>query len=251
MKKIAFHTFITDENIVRLGALKMIQSFKHFHPDIPLYVFNTKHLVQQCIDYKQHMRFTSPLMCKLLEDKYETIVHIDSDIIVTDRFDEILECDYDVAIARNNSDHGTAGCGFGSTINGRIPFEIYANCGLYSIRKKEILNTWIELNAKYGKNYQAFEQDIFNLMITSTQGLNIKLLDPIDSNIYYGTSNSYGKTRHNESWKDVVLKDGKCYLNNKLIKAFHDAGGAEHRLDIDNLFSEEVATHLKQICCIL
>jgi len=251
MEKIAFHTFISDDNAYRLGAFKMIQSFKHFHPEIPLYIFNTKDLVNQAIDYKQHMKFTSPLMCKLLEDKYETIVHIDCDMIVVDRFDEILACDYDVAVVRNNSDYGTAGCNFPLTANGMVPVDRYVNCGLYAIKRKELINKWIELNGKYGEKFTHFEQDTFNIMIHSIPGLNVKFLDPIDSNVYYGTSNLYGKKRHHDSWKDVVVKDGKCYLNNKLVKAFHDAGGDEIRLEIDNLFSEETAEHLKKICYIL
>lgn len=251
MKKIAFHTFITDENVVRLGAFKMIQSFKHFHPDIPLIIFNSKHLAEQCIKYNQDLRFCNPLICKLLEDKYETIVHIDSDMIVVDRFDEILECNYDVAIVRNNSDYNTAGSGPGLTAKGSVNINEYANCGLYAIKNRQILNDWIELNKKIGQEFSHFEQDTFNICIRNIPNLNIKLLDPIESNLYYGTANLYGKARHNESWKDVVVKDGKFYLNNKLIKAFHDAGGGSYRLDIDHLFSSEVAKHIKELCYII
>lgn len=251
MKKIAFHTFITDDNIVNLGAIKMIQSFKHFHPDIPLYIFNTKDWVEQCVKNQVPMKFSSPLMCKLLENEYETIVHIDSDIIVVDRLNEILECDYDVAVVRNNSDLGTAGCGNGLSANGMIPVDEYFNCGLYAIKNKNLLNIWIDMNKKYGEQFTHFEQDIFNIMLRQQNNLKIKFLDHKNSNVYYANSNSYGVSRHNESWQDVILKDGKFYLNNKLIKTFHDAGGGPYRLDIDQLFSKDVGKELKKICCVL
>lgn len=254
MEKIAFNVFITDCNADRIGLYKMINSFKYYHPDIPLYVFGSKIINQQLQKHKIDVKFLNPLMFELLWDKYETVVHIDADCIVTDRMDEILKCDYDIAVVRNNSDQGFAGSNpNGFNLNGAVDKFKYYNLGLFAIRKNEkFIKEWIQMNRDEGMNYLLFEQDTFNKLLLNNNSLKVKLLDPPEEKLYYGVANSYGTITNWDSWKDIQIVDSKLYLNNKLIKVLHNAGGSDvEKLNIDKLFKEPIVTHLKKITCTL
>lgn len=251
MNKIAFCTYVSDDKITYFGTLKMLQSFKRFHPDIPIYVLTNKHIMAELkkLPMFNNFYYLNPVMSRLLADKYETVVHIDSDCIVTDRLEEVLQCDYDVAVVRNNSDNKTAGMGPPETCNGTIDVFKYANCGLIASTKKEFWEEWIYRNVKFQNKYRQHEQDIMNIMLSEGK-YKVKILDSVETNVYYGVANSYGTTSHWDSWKDIKLADdGRLYLNNKIIKVLHHAGGfVQEKLNVDLLFSPEVAHHLKSLC---
>lgn len=250
-KKIAFCTYVSDDKIVYFGLLKMLSSFKKFHPDIPIYVLTNKHISRELkkLPMFNNFYYLNPVMSRLLADKYETVVHIDSDCIVTDRLEEVLECDYDVAIVRNNSDGKTAGNGPPETINGLIDVYKYANCGLIASTKKEFWEEWIYRNIKFQNKYRQHEQDIVNILLSEGK-YKVKILDSIETNVYYGVSNSYGSFTHWDSWKDIKLNENnKLVLNNKTIKVLHHAGGfVQEKLNIEELFSQDVAKYLKDLC---
>jgi len=250
-KKIAFCTYVSDDKIVYFGLLKMLSSFKKFHPDIPIYVLTNKHIFNEIRKFPifNSFYYLNPLMSITLADKYETVVHIDADCIVTDRLEEILQCDYDVAIVRNNSDFKTAGMGPPETANGLIDVFKYANCGLIASTKKEFWEDWIQENVKCINKYRQHEQDIANILLSQGK-YKIKILDSIDNNLYYGVANAYGSHTHWDSWKHIIIGDNnKLYLNNKLIKVLHHAGGfVNEKLNLDDLFSHEVSRYLKDLC---
>jgi len=250
-KKITFCTYVSDDKITYFGLLKMLASFKKFHPDIPIYVLTNKHINAELkkLPMFNNFYYLNPVMSNLLTSKYETVVHIDADCIVTDRLDEILQCDYDVAVVRNNSDKQTAGMGRPETADGKVDVYKYINCGLIASTKKQFWEEWIYRNIKLQNKYRQHEQDIVNLMLAEGR-YKVKILDSINTNLYYGVANAYGTKSHWDSWKEITLeKDNKLYLNNKLIKVLHHAGGfVQEKLNIEELFSPEVSAHLKELC---
>ena len=42
MKKIAVTTWVTDDYVDYIGLNELKRSFKHFHPDVDFFVFDTK-----------------------------------------------------------------------------------------------------------------------------------------------------------------------------------------------------------------
>lgn len=253
-KKIGFITYVTDDKVGYYGTYKMINSFYKFHPDIPLHILSTNDIVREINKYNENsFYYWNPILSKTIAKKYDIVVHIDADCIVADRLEEIIAGDYDVAVVRNNSDFGTAGCGLPCTADGQIEINKYANCGLVASTREDFWDTWILNNQKYKGKFVQHEQDIMNLMLKHSPNLKVKILDSIDKNCYYGISNAYGTKTHWDSWKDIELKDNKLYLNNKIIKVLHHAGGfVPEKLKLNTtLFKEEVAEHLKDLCNII
>ena len=57
--------------------------------------------------------------------------------------------------------------------------------------------------------------------------------------------------KHWESWERIELKEGKLWLDNKLIKLLHYAGGnTPDKFNLTKHFSDEVTDHIKDLCNI-
>jgi hypothetical protein len=115
-KKICFSTWCTDDYRDRAGVEKLQNSIKYFHPDIPLYIYNSEDTNRAVNKYSDFPNLTKNCMIpvqpieKNLYEKFDIIIHVDADSTITGSLDVVFEGDYDVAIVRNNSDGGTAGC---------------------------------------------------------------------------------------------------------------------------------------------
>ena len=259
--KTAFISYIfgNDHAVVNYGTFKMMSSFKKFHPDIPLYMLTEKEInkeVQTVVPMAPD--YFSPLLTRTIADDYDLVVHIDTDVIVTDRLDEILEGDYDIAVARNNADQGSAGCGPPHNLNGEVDVFKYANGGVVASTKKEFWDDWVELNQKNFNKYPMHEQDNLNILLKSGK-YEVKWLDPVDKPLYYNIASAYGDVKrwnghphmHWESWERIEVKDDKLWLDGKLIKMLHYAGGDVFpKFDLTKHFTREVAERLKEICNI-
>ena len=259
--KTAFISYIfgNDHAVVNFGTFKMMASFNRFHPDIPLYMLTEKEInkeVQTVVP--MGLSYLNPLLSRTIADDYDLVVHLDTDVIVTDRLDEILEGDYDIAVARNNADQGSAGCGPPHCLSGEVDIFKYANAGVVASTKKEFWDDWVELNQKNFNKYPMHEQDNLNILLKSGK-YEVKWLDPVDKPLYYNIASAYGDVekwngrwdKHWESWERIEVKDDKLWLDGKLIKMLHYAGG--HTPDKFNLtkhFSDEVTEHIKKLCNI-
>ena len=252
------YVFGNDHKIVSFGTFKMISSFKHYHPDIPLYILTENEINKEAQTVvPMSMAYLNPLMTRTIADDYDLVVHIDSDVIVTDRLDEILEGDYDVAVARNNADQKTAGCGPAYHLDGKVDVFQYANAGIVASTKKEFWDDWVALNQKNFNKYGMHEQDNLNILLASGK-YKVKWLDPPEKPLYYNIASAYGDPKwgghpekHWESWERIELKDEKLWLDGKLIKLLHYAGGnTPDKFNFTKHFSDEVTDHLKAICNI-
>jgi hypothetical protein len=258
--KIGFFTHISDHLFDSFGTQKLINSLKYFHPEIPLHVFGTKELDEEFQrDPWQNWFTINPVMALRLVDSYDMLVHFDADSMVTGRLYELLQGDFEVAGVRNNCDRGTAGC-FSTPakvlkkINGELieVFKVhphqYVNAGLVASTSKKFWKDWVFYNRMFNaKEYNSGEQDILNLLFHSSN-YKTKIIDAIETEVYYGISNSYGTNHHWESWKEIVLSENRLFLNGKQIKILHHAGGhgAIPKLNFD-LFTPEVSEFLTKI----
>jgi hypothetical protein len=259
--KTAFITYVygNDQKIVSYGTFKMINSFYKYHPNIPLYILTDREINKEAQAVTPMAReYFNPLLSRTIADEYDLVVHIDTDVIVTDRLDEVLEGDYDVAVARNNSDQGSAGCGPPHNLNGQVDIHKYANAGLVASTKKEFWDDWIDLNKENFNIHPMHEQDNLNILINSGK-YKIKWLDAVEKPLYYNIASAYGNVErwkghplmHWESWERIELKDEKLWLDGKLIKMLHYAGGDVFpKFDLTKHFPTDVAEHLKSVCNI-
>jgi hypothetical protein len=103
MPKIVFFTWITDnykDTIIDFTNFE--KSFKKFHPDIPLKVFNQLEINELFKEkpwlYSDNCKAS---FAKLLYNDYDIVVNIDSDFYFFDRLEEIIKGDYDLAGCAN------------------------------------------------------------------------------------------------------------------------------------------------------
>lgn len=244
---IAFCTHVSDDWYHSIGAHKLIQSAKYFHPEIPFYRFGTQQINELfAIHPKIDWNTLNPFVSYQLIDEYDMVVHFDADSMIVGKLDELLNIngDFDIIGVRNNNDYNKAGKDNFIT-QGNLNPQNYLNAGLVGTNSKRFLEEWMNRNITEADRYPFQEQSVLNDM---TIKYPYKILDPRESNVYYGISGLYGTETHWDSWKEITLNENKeLILNSKKVKVLHHGGGHNaDKLDF-NLFSEEVKQRLNEI----
>lgn len=220
MKKVAF-TCVEDRLFYPEGTHIMINSFKRFHPDIPLVVFRQDTVDKLFPEKNINWYQAKPFFAELLEDKYDLIVNIDADHIILNRMTEVFDnVDYDVGMPWNYNDYENA-----SFEN--ITEEMYLQAGMVASTSKEFWKKWRKANA-HAMKYIRKENDIVNLVIyNEMKDLKLKIFDKEKD--YYGCKS----LRREPEFKIV---DGKTMCRGEQVIAYHYArGGQFPKLDISNM----------------
>lgn len=221
---------------------RMLKTLHYFHPEVTVEAMNEDDLRRNNLI---PVPYIYPVVGKFLCDRYDTITHIDADVFVVDRLDELLETDSDVRAGRNNSDNGKAGISRAFILPG-ISMEYYVNAGIHSVTNHLFWDDWYNLCMREGHRTPLGEQGIFNKIFNSDKYKHV-LLDPRESKIHYGTSFQYGKRDNWESWKLIKIIGDKLYINNKQIKMLHIAGGGHTKPPMEQLFNKDVQDFLNNI----
>jgi hypothetical protein len=220
---------------------RMLKMLFHFHPEVNIDIMNEADLRKNNLLFSAR---TYPEVGKFLSSTYDTITHIDADVLIVDRIDELLDNESDARAGRNNSDNHKAGTNLAFT-NPSLDSNLYVNAGIHSVTNHLFWEDWLSGCIDHSDKVTFAEQGILSELFNSGK-YNSILLDPIDSNVYYGTSCLYGNITHWDSWKEIIVKDNKLYLNNKLIKMLHFAGGGV-KPPIENLFTKDVLDFVNNI----
>lgn len=222
MKKVCF-TACSDEWYYPGGMHIFVNSFKRFHPDIPLVVFR-QNTVNKLFEEKNINWFQcKPYFAQLLEDKYDLIVNIDGDTIVLDRLVEVFDkVDYDICSAWNYNEYENS-----SFAN--ISEKMYVQAGLVGSTSKDFWKVWREDN-RGAMKYLRKENDILNLVWYNhprIKKLKRKIVDRKKD--YYGCK-SLGQEPL------FRIANGKTLLKGEHVKAYHFArGNTFPKLDIDEM----------------
>ena len=245
--KVAFCTHVSNDWYYSVGAHKLSQSLKYFHPEIDFYCFGDTQLNKLfSIHPNVNWNTVHPFVTYQLIDDYDMVVHFDADSMVVGGLNELLDdanLEFDVIGVRNNNDFNKAGKDNPIVNQGQDP-QNYLNAGLVAVTNKAFLEQWMAHNIEYGNQMPFQEQTVLNYIQTNWK---TKIIDSIDSDVYYGISNLYGDNTHWDSWSDIMLEDGELILNNKKVKVLHHGGGhCANKLDF-NLFNDTVKQHLIQI----
>ena len=249
MKKIAVTTWVTDDYVDYIGLNELKRSFKHFHPDIDFFVFDTKmtNEAKEKDPWLNNVWMMPPSCLPFVED-YDMVVHIDGDCVVTGPMTELFESEEDVIGVRNNNSLGKASCHTGITImhippygDGQyIPVQNFINAGLIASNNKQFWYEWHDLN-RQAKRFKdevnpyahgiGDEQDTLNQIFHSNRYTS-KIIDAMGTGLSYGLCNTWGENSHWESWSQIYLKDEALYLDDPktgdpmCIKVMHQAGGS-------------------------
>lgn len=220
-RKIAFITNISDEYYYSMGAHKLIQSAKYFHPDIPFHVLNSSDVDNLHVALGAVM----PFVMSTIIDQYDMVVRFDADSMIVGPLDELLAADAPIIGVRNNNDLGKAGKDNPLTQPG-CGIDSYLNAGLVGTTSKQFVNEWMDANSHYGLMLPFVEQTVLNSL---TRKYKTVILDGPDSGVYYGVSGLYGNGEENEthwdSWREIEVVGEDLMLKGKKVKVLHHAGG--------------------------
>lgn len=244
MKPIVFYTFISDNYYSPIGTPKFINSFKRFHPDIPLVVFR-QDIVDKIIDpSKKYMGGAvnwlnaKPMFAKLLTDKYELVVNIDADTVVLGRFDELIDDNsYDIGSVMNLND-------FENRHLENVTNDMYLQAGLVASRKPEFWDMWMDMSLRENWRLKCAENDTLNLLVYQQlvpSGWKLKIFDKDKD--YWGC-----KSLNREG--EFVVTQGKVMCRGEQVKAYHHAKGpaALPKLQFEKMgFKQEVVDFMNNV----
>ena len=203
-----------------------LNSFKKFHPDIPLIVFDEKDMKKHNVNYYN----AKATFGHILSKEYDMVVNVDADHYFFARCEEILAADYDVACPANfNETDNLVSIKVSSGINGGgnhqdlVSTVEFLQGGLIASPNK---NFWVHYEhacKRYYERFVCFENDVLNL-VTYLYPYNVKVLDGHcdyrnkEHKRWYGCS-IIGKE------KNCYIEKGKVMLEGKPVVAYHFAHG--------------------------
>lgn len=231
MRKVAF-TIVDDKYYYPIGTHIFINSFKRFHPDIPLVIFRQNTIDKVFAEKEINFYNSKPTFAKLLTDKYDLVVNIDADTIITARLHEVFDGIYEVGAVWNYNDYENA-----SFEN--ITEKMYVQAGLVASNKKEFWDIWEKEN-KRASYYIRKENDILNLV-----WYNNPTISKMERIIFDKKKNYLGcKSLNRES--EFYLEGKKIMCRGEQVKAYHWARGADMpKLQFNRLpFAPDVRDYL-------
>jgi hypothetical protein len=222
--KTVFYTMMSDLYFSYGGGYLFMNSFKKFHPDIDLVVFRQdildkylaskvgpSHVIDSTGFRKTSFCTAKAFFGKMLYNKYDKVVNIDTDTIITGRLTEVLKDDWEVGGAWNFNDYENV-----NFMN--IKPEMYVQAGLIGSTRKEFWDRWDEAN-KEATKYPRFENDTLNLVLYNDpiiKKMKLKIFDKKKD--YYGCK-SLGRE------KEMYIKNNELMLRGEKVKAYHHAKG--------------------------
>lgn len=235
MKKAVAYTIVDDRYYYPVGAHIFVNTFKKFHPDIPLVVYRQDMIDKVFAEKGINFYMAKPTFAKLLYDEYELVVNLDADTICTGRMSEVFDKPYDIGAAWNFNDYENASLD-------SITEEMYLQAGLVGSRSKLFWDIWEEKNREAMK-YIRQENDVLNLVAYKDERLKeLKLVIFDKDKDYYGC-----KSLNREG--EFYIANNKLMCRGEQVLAYHHAKGRDFpKLDFDRMdFSPEVKVWLKQL----
>lgn len=242
LKVIAF-TIATGEH--RKYADKMIKSLRKFHSEeeLPIEIVGDEE-VEKIKDPHFFYRAT-PFIGRQLLEKYDVVVKLDADQIITADISHVWKGDFDVAVVNNSNPKEYQQ--YPVSVWNIHPLS-YVNCGFVVMKNIDFTDHWWKLCVSpHFNHYQMREQDLLNIMIFYGN-YKVKFLDALGK--WHGlVSKGY--------WPKIIMKDGKMVLpddgewpsdGDKEIVCIHWAGGNQpNKMNYKIHFKPEVVKYLDKL----
>jgi len=203
------YSFVSDDYYYPVGTAQFVNSFKRFHPDIPLVIFR-QDWVDKIIDgHDVNWLNAKPMFAKLLTDKYECVINMDVDQVVLGRMDEMFTNDYDIGSVINFNDYENV-----STEG--VSEEDYLQAGCVASRIPEFWDIWMARSLRDNWQCRCAENDTLNMTIYEHPQWKLKVFDKKKD--YYGCK-SLGRE------KEFELVGNKVMCRNEQVRCYHYAKG--------------------------
>ena len=206
------YSFVSDDYYYPVGTAQFVNSFKRFHPDIPLVIFR-QDWVDKIIDgHDVNWLNAKPMFAKLLTDKYECVINMDVDQIILGRMDEMFTDDYDIGSVINFNDYENV-----STEG--VSEEDYLQAGCVASRIPEFWDIWMARSLRDNWQCRCAENDTLNMTIYEHPEWKLKVFDKKKD--YYGCK-SLGRE------KEFKLVGNKVMCRNEQVRCYHAAKGPKN-----------------------
>ena len=235
MKPIVFFTIVDDTYYYPAGCHILVNSFRHFHPDIPLVVYRQNTIDKVFADKGINFYNAKPTFAKLLANDYKKVINIDCDTVVTARLDPIIDGDWEVGSVTNYND-------FENAYFEDIKPEDYVQAGLVGSTNPKFWDIWEKANEN-SDLYVRKENDVLNRVWYSDPEV-VKMNRVIfDKDSGYMGCKSLGRE------PEFVIEGKKLMCRGEQVYAYHHAKGARFpKLQFDAMdFTYEVKEFLKYI----
>ena len=222
-------------------SLKMISSLKKTNPDIEkkadIKLYTDADAARNGFNGLPNdlkMRYMTPIFAKELMQEYETVVRLDSDMIITGDISHVWEGDFDVAVVQNASPREIVAqnqmMGRSVSVWDVKALEEYVNCGFVVMKSEKFVDHWLSLCTPDRQHYQFYEQDFLNILCFYGN-YKIRFLDKEKNNKWHGlASKGY--------WSEIIIKDKKLILPKN--------SGAEHDMWPTDADKEIVCIHIAE-----
>lgn len=204
-----------------------INSFKKFHPDIEMVVYNEADLLLNGLNFYN----AKAAFGQILSNDYDLVVNVDADHYFFDRCEEILKGDYDVACPANfNETNNLVGIKVSSGITGNgkhdwlVTEKDFLQGGLIASTSSSFWNHYSYAVNKWYDKFVCFENDVLNL-VAYGYPYRVKVLD---GDVDYRNKNHtqwYGCSIINKE-KKAVIENDKILVEGKPVIAYHFAHGS-------------------------
>lgn len=229
-------------------AKKMINSFKKFHPDEKMLFLTGKEMREMGATQHDVNHRMMAFVTNILIEKYDTVVNVDADQIITGDLSHTWEGDFDVAMPYNANPREMLYMPEGPITVWDIDPIKYLNTAYRVFKNKKMVKHLVKLcYAPFFEAYKYRDQDMINIMCEYFD-YKVKRLD--EGNRWHGLISK-------RFWQYMKLKGDKLVLpkNNvwptdedKIIKIIHWGGGeGVRKMDINIRFSKEVASYLNKL----
>ena len=191
-------------------------SFRHFHPDIPLVTFKTEDLNRLAKPWD--FFHIIPNVCLTLADQYDLVVHMDADSIVTARLDEVLNPTWELACVLDNTQDGKRIDSLENLANFKG-----INAGLVASTRKDFWELWKATNEaqwEWSKELPFYEQSHLNNIFYSGK-FNGVILERLHPASWFGVVSRYSP----EAWQEIQCLDDQLWIEGRRIKILHQAAG--------------------------
>lgn len=239
--KTVFYSICGDSHWQGCRGDEFVESFKNFHPDIPLIVYREREIKDHFgKNPKLNFYNSKASFAKLLYNHYDLVVNCDADHIFLGRADEILKGDYDVACPANYN--VMANASIKEPKGDLVSEKEYFQGGLIASTSKSFWDAYDYAAVKHSAKFLHSENDILNLILTLSD-YKVKYLEGNgdfrhpDFNCYYGCS-SLGRE------KDIRVVDNQLMLDGKPVKAYHFSWGGKIKRHPRDLFTKEVTDYI-------
>lgn len=221
---------------------RMLKTLAYFHPEVNVDLRNREEIYSTPGFIGSYVY---PSTGVYFFKKYGQYIHIDGDVLIVDKIDELFDTTYDAIAGRNNSDNNYAGRDRGFTLPGLDPMK-YVNAGIHTVNSEDFVEEWMRacVNNTY-TNIAFGEQGVLNELFRSGR-YTTKILDPVEKMELWGSSFIEGTTGMHDLWKQIEVKYDSLFLGAKKIKMMHIAGGGR-KPPLKDLLSREVCQWLGDV----